>query len=40
MNKTVRVLLKILLWLVIIAALLYAVMLGVLIWKVNHVPQS
>ena len=40
MSKTVRILLKIFLWLVIAAVVLYAVMLGVLIWKVHHVPQS
>ena len=40
MNRTVRILLRIFLWLVIIAIVVYAVMLGVLIWKVHHVPQS
>ncbi len=35
-----RILLKIILWLVILAVIAYMVMLGVLIWKVHHVPQS
>jgi uncharacterized SAM-binding protein YcdF (DUF218 family) len=40
MSKPLRIILIVLLCAVILAALIYVTMLGVLIWKVHHVPQS